>query len=382
MRLSEIQHQDRALAILRRALRSGRTHHAYLFDGPDGVGKELTARALAARLLCLADRLAPDADACGSCASCHLVASDNHPDLHVIHRGLHKLHSNPTIRASKGLFLVVDVIRQFLIEPAGLKPTHGPLRVFLIREAERMNEEAQNALLKTLEEPPGAACLILVTSAASRLLPTIRSRCQHVPFSLLPPAFVADQLRGRFDVPVADARALAGLAQGQLGVALLWHRLGLLKLLEPVGAALDELPATGPEPFGKALVELASDLAARLPQSGEEEADEDEDDATPARAGSTRIGTAALRAALKLVLVLIAGVYRDALVVQAGAAKLTHLAGADRRTAALAQRHATDALDGALRAVTEAERMLDRNVAAQLVCERLAVALLGETAPA
>ena len=72
MRLSEVRHQERAVSIIRRALRNGRTHHAYLFEGPEGVGKELAARALAARLLCQADHLEPEADACGQCPACLL----------------------------------------------------------------------------------------------------------------------------------------------------------------------------------------------------------------------------------------------------------------------------------------------------------------------
>ena len=203
------------ISILRRALGSGRTHHAYLFDGPAGVGKELTARALV-RGCCVRMTAAPaDADACGQCWPCRLLTTENHPDFHLIHRGLHKLHPDRAVRQRKGLFLGVDLIRHFLIEPAAMKPAQGRRRVFLIRDAERMNEEAQNALLKTLEEPPGTACLILVTASALRLLPTIRSRCQVVPFALLPTDFVSGELAARLGLSSADARALAALAGGR-----------------------------------------------------------------------------------------------------------------------------------------------------------------------
>ena len=101
MRFSDVQHQDRALSIVRRALASGRMHHAYLFDGPEGVGKELAARALAARLLCEAPDLAENADACGECRACRLFAAGNHPDYHLIHRGLHKRHPDRTIRTTR-----------------------------------------------------------------------------------------------------------------------------------------------------------------------------------------------------------------------------------------------------------------------------------------
>ncbi|MCK4342447.1 MAG: DNA polymerase III subunit [Phycisphaerae bacterium] len=377
MRLTDVRHQDRAISILRRALRSGRTHHAYLFDGPEGVGKELTARGLAARLLCGDESLEPDADACGRCPSCKLLATGNHLDFHLIHRGLHKFHPDSTIRSSKGLFLSVNLIRHFLIEPAGMKPTQGPRRVFLIRDAERMNEEAQNALLKTLEEPPGSACLILVTASASRLLPTIRSRCQRVPFGLLPPDFVAGELEARLGLSAANARALASLAGGRLGVALLWHRIGLLDALDAVGGCVDRLPAGDPEAFGKTLVELATELALRTRQQADEEAPAEAEEGTTKSAGKI-VSTDELRTALKLVMLLVASLYREALVVKSGAAALCSLAGQQPRVEQLAAGTTLDRLDECIRGVNEAERTLDRNVMPQLVCERLAVALLGE----
>jgi len=222
----DVQHQDRALSILRRALVSGRTHHAYLFDGPEGVGKELAARALAARLMCrsAADAVgglfgagAPPFEPCGECASCRAFAGGSHPDFHLIHRGLHELHPDRTVRRGSGLYLPIDVIRDFLIEPAALRPALGARRLFLVRDAERMQDPAQNALLKTLEEPPGQAALILVTPSAERLLATIRSRCQRIPFAPLPAEFVAARLAALTGCDAATARALARGAGGRAG---------------------------------------------------------------------------------------------------------------------------------------------------------------------
>ena len=380
MRFSDVRHQERAVSVLRRALRSGRTPHAYLLEGPEGVGKELAGRALAARLLCDDDGLAPDADACGRCNSCRLVAADNHPDFHLIHRGLRKFHPDRTVRERKGLFLAVDLVRHFVIQPAGVKPTQGRRRVFLFRDAERMNEEAQNALLKTLEEPPGSACLILVTASGERLLPTIRSRCQRVAFDLLPREFVISELRTRLKLPAEQAQVLGGLAGGRLGVALRWHQLGLLDALEPVSGAVARLPAGDPEAFGQALVETATELATRAVRLGGEEedtaAEDDEEDDGPKSASKT-VPTDALRDALKLVLMLVAALYRDELLDQIGAAGLRLLAerpGVERLAAA----NAPERLEACVAAVNQAERMLDRNVAPKLVGEWLAVALLGE----
>jgi DNA polymerase-3 subunit delta' len=233
-----------------------------------------------------------DADACGNCASCRLLARGNHPDFHLIERRLHKLHPDRTIRAGKGLFLVVDVIRTFLIEPAGTKPAVSSRRVFLVDEAERMNEGAQNALLKTLEEPPGQTCLILVTSSAERLLPTIRSRCQRVAFGLLPPEFVARQLGQRLNLPAADAEALARLAGGRLGAALRWHRAGLLDAAQEAAQSIARLERGGVTRFSQELIESGTALAARLAQADSQQEHhvegEDAEDSGQARAAGTK----------------------------------------------------------------------------------------------
>lgn len=384
MRFSEVQHQDRALSIVRRALASGRTHHAYLFDGPEGVGKELAARALAARLLCEAPGLAADADACGECRACRLFAAGNHPDYHLIERGLHKRHPDATVRGGRGLFLVVDVVRRFLIEPAANSPSLGRRRVFLIRDAERMNEGAQNALLKTLEEPPGAACLILVTSSGERLLPTIRSRCQRVPFDLLPPDYVETQLQALAEVEPGAARTLASLAQGRLGAALHWHRIGLLTALVQVSQTLGNGLAEQPETFGKTLLEIANELAIRTAHDSGNFADEQLDgpengESARPKAGARTIQTDQLRAALKLVLMLIAALYREALIVRS-ASQTSLRALPDELSAidALVADADANQLAERIEAVATSEQMLDRNVAPQLTCERLAIALTGE----
>ncbi|MBW7904132.1 MAG: DNA polymerase III subunit delta' [Phycisphaerae bacterium] len=399
MRFSDVQHQPRAVSLLRRSLRSGRTHHAYLLDGPLGVGKELAARALAARLLCEGDALPPDADACGACRACRLMAADNHPDFHLVHRGLLAFHPDRAVRQRSGLFLTVDVIRHFLIEPAANAPTLGRRRVFLLRDAERMNEQAQNALLKTLEEPPGSACLILVTSAASRLLATIRSRCQRVPFDLLPGAFVAQRL-AEARVPDEQARLLAALSQGSLGAALRWAQGRLLDDLEDVAQLLSGARLIHPEKTGEQMVEIARRLALRLAQAsatGDADADEDEpraepdsDDGeadaesdgrrAPGRAAERAVPTDQLRDALKLVLMLAAAIFREALLHRVEAAGT--LRAFERPPAAvetLSSRLSAARLADALEAVGQCERMLDRNVAARLACERLCVAVLAET---
>ena len=380
MRFRDVQHQQRALSILRRALASGRTHHAYLFDGPDGVGKELAARALAARLLCEDDSLVPEDDACGECRSCRLFTAGNHADYHPIHRGLHQQHPDRAVRSRKGLFLAVDVIRHFLIEPAGTSPSLGRRRVFVVRDAHRMNEGAQNALLKTLEEPPGSVCLILVTSSAQRLLPTIRSRCQRIPFDLLPTLFVRQRLATQTDAAAAVVSVLANLAQGRLGAALQWHRIDLLAALRAVDTELTAGNIRNPELFAKSLLEIARELALRIAEDTEP-GESGAEGGGRSRASAKNIDTDQLRDSLRLVLSLVAAIYRDALLRCELNSALCWLDAGYSAPKQLAETADSEQLADAARNVAEAERMLDRNVTPQLACEHMAIALSGEALP-
>ncbi|MFN0136991.1 MAG: DNA polymerase III subunit delta' [Phycisphaerae bacterium] len=390
MRFRDVKHQERALSILRRALASGRTHHAYLFDGPDGVGKELAARALAARLLC---NLPPDAnagmDACGTCASCKLFAGGSHPDFHLIERSLHKLHPEPNERRKKGLELGVNVVRHFLIDHASASPAVGRRRIFVVREAERMNEEAQNALLKTLEEPPGSACLVLVTSSAARLLSTIRSRCQRIPFGLLPPAFVREKLVTLASMNDETATALARLCDGRLGVALRWHKIDLLAAVDSLAGTLG-LCIDEPDRFAKAVLETTNELALRAKKADtpaaealdeplpeiEAAADEDEDEEAESRASSKKIATDQLRDATRLSLLVVATLLRDALLAGENAGAM-QIFGKQAVVRQLSQRWSQDELSDAIRAIATAETMIERNVSPQLALERFAAAARG-----
>jgi DNA polymerase-3 subunit delta' len=146
-------------------LEAGRLPHAVLFSGPEGVGKFLAARWLAAGFLC------PDGG-CGTCTTCSRILKELHPDLHVV-----------KAEAGRGM-ITIGQIRD-LTALVGTKPFEGSGKAAIIDDADRMNEESQNAFLKTLEEPPPRTVIVLVSSACDRLLPTIRSRCQRFGFSLL-----------------------------------------------------------------------------------------------------------------------------------------------------------------------------------------------------
>ena len=166
MPFEHILGQSRPLNIVRRMLSSGKIPHAFLFTGIPGVGKYTTALALARALNCTQST----ADFCGTCVSCKKIEANKHPDITLI--GPEK----NVIKIAQIRNLQQDIV---------FAPIEATWRVIIIDQAETMNKETANCLLKTLEEPPSATVLILVASATSRLLPTVLSRCQKIVFSPL-----------------------------------------------------------------------------------------------------------------------------------------------------------------------------------------------------
>src|SRR5262245_29272841 len=174
-----------------------------IFAGPDGVGKRMAAVALAQLLNC---NQPTAADACGVCASCKRIARGVHADVLIIEPG-----ETGTIK--------VDQVRD-AIERAAYRPFEGRRRVVIVDDADAMVIEAQNALLKTLEEPPAASMFVLVTSRPDLLLPTVLSRCQRLRFGRLSPADVAAVLMRSHDYEPGDAHASASVSDGSIGAAL------------------------------------------------------------------------------------------------------------------------------------------------------------------
>ena len=202
--------QPAALAAVRSMIR-GVGPHAVLLVGPAGVGKTTLALDLAAGLLCTADD--PAARPCGACRACRLVASGGHPDLHRVGPegpGRQVVIGGPGAR--------VRGIRDLIAELA-LLPVEGGARVAIVEAAHRMNEDAQAALLKTLEEPPAAVTLILCADAEEPLLPTIRSRCARLRLGPVGTRDVEAILaeHGVADAPLASR--LARITGGRPGLA-------------------------------------------------------------------------------------------------------------------------------------------------------------------
>lgn len=226
MAFERIVGQEAAVALLRRSLASGRLPHALLFQGPECVGKATVARELAAVIQC------ESGEACGRCGACRRLASGAHPDYLVITRLPKKSGAGVPVQVAEReedeeaemgggelrALIVVDQIRA-LTQHASFAPQEGSRRVFVIDPADRMNAEAQNALLKTLEEPPGGALMILVSAKPHLLRPTVRSRCLSVRFAPVPVARLRAELEAR-GVPAGEATARAALAEGCPGRAL------------------------------------------------------------------------------------------------------------------------------------------------------------------
>jgi len=194
-----------AVAAVQRQIRRGRAPHALLLTGPDGCGKTTLALDLAAGLLCLAED--PAARPCRTCAACHKVAHGNHPDLHRV-----------APEGAGGQIRLGQV--QALISDLALMPMEARVRVCIIEDAQRLNPDAQNALLKVLEEPVGETTMILAADDAAQLLPTVLSRTARLRLGPVAPAVIADFLVERGLADEARARVVAAAAGGRPGLAV------------------------------------------------------------------------------------------------------------------------------------------------------------------
>jgi DNA polymerase-3 subunit delta' len=219
--------QEPAIARLRAGLAADRLPHGLLFAGPVGVGKFTTAAALAKAFLGGGEDVARRVD------------RQTHPDFHVITRQLIRYHDETG--KSKGIDLSVKVIRPELIEPANRHAVEGVGKVFVVEEAETMNAAAQNALLKTLEEPAGRTLIVLLTDQPESLLPTIRSRCQAFPFAELSEADAVRVLEMK-GIGAREARAAVAIAGGSPGRALRFIEDGVV---ERAGELFDRIENGG-----------------------------------------------------------------------------------------------------------------------------------------
>ena len=203
MPFRDIAGHGHLLDLLAAAALRGTLPPSLIFAGPEGVGKRIAAVALAQALNCAQQSAG---DACGACRSCVRIGRGVHADVLLIEPG-------------ESGAIKVDQVRE-AIERSAYRPFEGKRRVVVIDEADAMIPEAQNALLKTLEEPSPASVFVLITSRPDLLLPTVRSRCQRLRFGRLSPADVASVLMRTHGYDAEAAHAAASASEGSVGAAL------------------------------------------------------------------------------------------------------------------------------------------------------------------
>jgi len=210
---------ERVKALLRRMLEARRVPGAMLFTGEDGIGKKLFALEIAKALNCRAPQ---GVEGCGQCPACKRIAKFNYPqsvdsdDWKAI---IWTDHPDVGMVVAPKRVLQVDQMRQIERE-ANYRPYEGKARVFLIEDADKLNEQSENALLKVLEEPPHTSHIVLLTSRPGMLLPTIHSRCQMIRFSPLSPEEIETYLLQNKIASGAEARIRGRVARGSLGRAI------------------------------------------------------------------------------------------------------------------------------------------------------------------
>lgn len=247
-----------------RWLDSGRLASTYLFAGPEGIGKYLTARHIARCLLC---EQSPNRElvSCGSCSACQQVDSFSHPDLLEIHRPPEKnLIPVELLIGSQEMRM-----REGLCHELSMRPFRGGYRIAIINDADFLNQEGANCLLKTLEEPPDYAVIILISASEHRQLPTIRSRSQIVRFSPLSADEVLQILRQQTkdsSVSPGELNSLAAASAGSLQMARLLSEDGVMQFRGEFFAQLATLDPTSNDFFetvGSFVDDAGKDAAAK-----------------------------------------------------------------------------------------------------------------------
>jgi len=188
---------------LKSAMKLNKISHAYIFSGDKGSGKKTLANAFAKMLLCEGEGEKP----CGKCRSCSQAESGNHPDIIRI------IHEKPNT-------VSIDDIREQLVGDIQIKPYQSKYKVYIVPDAEKMNVQAQNALLKTIEEPPAYAVILFLTTNASSFLPTILSRCVTLNMKPVPDEEVRRYLMEHVEIPDYQADIAVAFAQGNIGKAV------------------------------------------------------------------------------------------------------------------------------------------------------------------
>lgn len=200
---NKILGHENIISQLKGAVANKRVNHAYIFNGEDGSGKTLMAKAFAEALLCEKG----GEEGCGECHFCRQTMSENNPDL-------------VWVRHEKPASIGVDDVRTQLVEDIQIKPYNGKYKVYIIDEAEKLTPQAQNAILKTIEEPPAYGVIIFLTNNDEIFLPTIISRCIVLNFRPLRDNAITEYLIKEYKIPEYEAKMCAAYSQGRIGKAV------------------------------------------------------------------------------------------------------------------------------------------------------------------
>lgn len=200
----EIIGHKQIIDYFKNAILMNKISHAYILNGPEKSGKRLLANSLAMTLQCQQKKAEP----CLTCRSCKQVLSKNHPDI------IYLQHEKPNT-------ITVDDIRKQINHDISIKPYSSPYKIYIIYEAEKMNSQAQNALLKTIEEAPRYAIIMLLTTNRDTFLPTISSRCVILNLKAVPDDVIKEHLMKEYQLPDYKADICTAFAQGNVGKAIL-----------------------------------------------------------------------------------------------------------------------------------------------------------------
>jgi DNA polymerase-3 subunit delta' len=320
MAFQNIKGQERAVGTLREYLKAKKIAGAYLFSGPEGVGKYFLARTFAKAVNCLLGQDEP----CDTCASCAKVDKNEHPDVHIIDR-------------ADGESISIESIRE-LKKSISLKPYEGRFKVFIINDAHKLGAEAANALLKVLEEPPGDSLIILVSAKSAKLFKTVISRCRTVKFFPLKRAELSTILKKDYFLDGGLAHFLAYSSEGRIGRSLNLKDTDALKQKNKVIDAF--------------LEPRAEPLDALANQSRQD---------------------------IRLYLNLLAGWFRDIYLIKAGAPQ-DELINLDRRDEILKlmNRYSRPELDEIFRLISDSLLNLEQNVNVKLLLSNLKVQIWKE----
>lgn len=367
----QILAQDTTIRLLSRSIVDEQVSHAYLFFGPEAIGKRYTALAYAKALNCTDPDARLRGDFCDRCRSCRMISLGQHPDVRLL---------TPETTGGKTV-IPLDAIRTKvgenpshplpLREDAQRKPLEGRYKVYILDPANRpgLQEEAGNALLLTLEEPPPYVVIILISSRPSAVLPTLVSRCRPVRFHLAPRETVTQALTALGKVTTEEAAAIAGMAAGRIGWALaVADNPQALQMRRDLFSAIDTLLPSG-RPAALRLAEVMRQLAT----SSEIIHGDGEDDDGKARTSADRL----VRRNLPELLDMTASWWRDLLVTEFGQGDACINADYSASLARHRGTRSTAQLQQGLQIVMQTKRFIERNANIDLALERMWMQILG-----